>query len=290
VGEAIVVADLQRRILMVNEGFSRLTGYRRSDVLGRGLGTLFGEGAGADLQEAIWSSVERTGSWQGEVRSRRRDGEAYRVQVTVDAVGDSEGRSRSYVCSASDITAVREAQNRLHYLAHHDCLTGLANRLLFSARLQQSIDAAGRYDKRIGLLFVDIDDFKIINDTLGHGAGDRFLQAVAERLQAQVRRGDTVARLGGDEFAVIVEEGCDPAEMAALAARLRGAIGMPLKLAGRQVCSSASIGIGVYPDDGRTPEALLNAADAAMYEAKSVRRGGPLPTLLQGVVSSKASV
>jgi diguanylate cyclase (GGDEF)-like protein/PAS domain S-box-containing protein len=273
--QAVVITDAHRRIIKVNEGFSEITGYPVEEVLGRDVGILRDESLSGPSNEILRGSLASSDHWQGEYWSRRRNGETYPAWGSIDIVRDDDGRLLNYICQFSDITRLKESQRKLHYLAHHDPLTGLANRLLFWARLEQSIQHAQRHCKRMALLFLDINDFKIVNDTLGHPAGDTMLQLIAKRLLKQVRREDTVARLGGDEFGVIVEDVVAPQDVNGLAEKLNSIISQPMEIGGTTIRTSASIGIGLYPDDGDTPESLYRAADDWMYRSKKTNRDDP---------------
>jgi diguanylate cyclase (GGDEF)-like protein len=186
-------------------------------------------------------------------------------------VRNAAGEVVNYVALFSDIGALKQAEERALHLAHHDVLTGLPNRLLFAAQLAQSLQRASRQGQQIALLFIDLDRFKSVNDTLGHAAGDELLRVVAQRLRAAVRAEDTVARLGGDEFTVVLEEVAGTAAAAATARKLHDALAAPMELQGRPVTVSATIGIALFPADGSDADTLMRAADVAMYRAK--RRG-----------------
>lgn len=266
------MADRSRRILKVNAAFTGITGYDSTDVIGRELGATLADDLSVGLHDAIWGSVTADGRWQGEISGRRKDGSGYAALVAIDTVEGDAGQPLSYVASIFACAPIREALGRLHFLAHHDGLTGLANRLLFWARLEQSIERARRHRWMAAVLFIDLDRFKAINDRLGHGAGDQLLKCVATRLRGQVRGEDTVARLGGDEFGVIIEGFSSHADAWALARKLGAAISEPQHIDGVPIRAGASIGVGFCPDDGQTPEDLLKAADVAMYRAKRARR------------------
>ncbi|MEJ2591139.1 MAG: diguanylate cyclase [Candidatus Thiodiazotropha sp.] len=266
--EAVVITDDQRRIIKVNEAFSQISGYRVDEVFGQNVGMLHvGNRCGLSLDK-LSKSLDAHGHWQGEFHGRRKNGDSYPAWGTIDAVHDEDGHLVNYICLFSDITTIKDSQRNLHFLAHHDPLTGLANRLLFWARLEQSIQHARRHQKRLALLFLDLDQFKRINDTLGHPGGDQLLRVTAERIAMHVRGEDTIARFGGDEFAVIAEEIESRQDAVVFSDKLDRIIREPLMIGGIPVAPTASIGIGIYPDDGETPECLYQAADAWMYRAK----------------------
>ncbi len=267
-GEGIVVTDAQRRVVAINQAFTKISGFSREDVQGRRLSVRDAGHYDEAFYREILGALQRSGQWQGEVWNRRKNGELYPAWENISVVKDAQGRAVNYVVILSDISPIKEAEERLRHLAHHDVLTGLPNRLLFGANLTKALQRAKRYDHRVALLFLDLDRFKIINDTLGHGAGDELLKEIARRLGACVRANDTVARLGGDEFTVILEQIGQVDDAAHLAAKLIETVAKPVVVGGREVVTSTSIGISLYPDDANEPEGLVKAADAAMYRAK----------------------
>ena len=217
--------------------------------------------------------MEKLGQWQGEIWMRRKDGEIRPVWKNMSVVRDAAGRIVNHVLVFSDITAIKHAEERLHYLAYHDPLTDLPNRLLLADRLRSALNRAELSGTSLALLYLDLDNFKHVNDTLGHEEGDRLLQAMAGRLLNCVRGKDGVARLGGDEFVVILEEDSDPGHAARVAEKVLAAIAAPLLLSGLELRMRASIGISLSPNHGSTGDELLKAADAAMYRAKRDGRG-----------------
>jgi diguanylate cyclase (GGDEF)-like protein len=222
--------------------------------------------------QALWTTLDEAGVWQGEVWNRRRNGEVYPVWQNITAVRDGEGRVTQYIGIFSDITEKKLSEDRIQRLAHYDVLTGLPNRLLFNERCQHALRRAKRERHQVALLFLDLDRFKHINDSLGHPAGDRLLRAVADRLRAAVREEDTVARLGGDEFVVILEDLSEAQDAALVSRKLLKALGEPFLLDGRELHITPSIGISLYPRDGGDVTALVKNADAAMYRAKEAGR------------------
>jgi len=270
--EAIVIVNAGREIVAVNAALTRISGYAPEEVLGRNPQLFYAPLHSEQFHDVIWETLAHSGEWQGEVWHKRRNGETYAAWQSFSTISDEHGRVATYVCVFADISDIKNAEARLADLAHHDQLTGLANRLLFNARLEQALERAERQGKKVALLFLDLDRFKILNDTLGHGIGDKLLQAVAQRLKGCLRREDTVARLGGDEFTILLENVTDTQDAAHFARKLSQALAPEIEVDGYRLCTSASIGISVYPDDATQAEDLLRAADAAMYSAKEQGR------------------
>lgn len=266
--EGIMIADAAGRLLAVNQAYERISGFRAEEVLGKN--PRFQQSGRQDeaFYKELWIVLEKTGQWRGEIWNRRKNGEIFPAWENISAVKDSEGRITHYVSVLSDISLMKQAEERLQYLAHHDALTGLPNRLFFAASLEKSLKRADRHQQKLALLFLDLDRFKRINDTLGHAAGDRLLQEVGVRLQGCVRAEDMVARLGGDEFIAVIEDVSHVDDVAHLAEKIIAAIARPIALEGREVVTSTSIGISLYPDDAGTAADLTIAADAALYRAK----------------------
>ncbi len=266
--EAILITDARRRAIAVNPAFTAITGYQAEDVIGRDPRIQTSGRHSADFYREIWQALGRDGYWQGEVWNKRKNGQLYPAWENISLVRDQDGKITNYISVLSDISAIKQAEQQLHHLAHHDPLTGLPNRLLFSASLRQGIERARRHGTRLALMFLDLDRFKLINDTLGHAVGDRLLEQVATRLRRCVRAEDVVARLGGDEFTVIAEEVHEPEDAALLARKIIDSLSEPMHIGRRRIHTSASIGISLYPDDAAGTEELSKAADAAMYRAK----------------------
>jgi|GEM_PF-453299 len=270
--EGVMITGPDQRIVAVNQAFTRITGYGEEEVKGCEPKILRSGRHDDDYYREMWSAINSTGRWQGEIWNRRKDGVDYPEWLNISVVRDDAGAIINYIGVFSDISSIKEAQDRLEYTAHHDALTGLPNRLLFRDRLEQALGMARRTGAGVALLFVDLDRFKLINDTLGHEAGDQLLQEVSRRLVGCMREEDTVARMGGDEFVVIQKGVGHPDDAALLATRMLAEISRPLSLAGREIVVSLSIGISLYPQDGSDASALLKNADAAMYRAKDKGR------------------
>jgi two-component system, chemotaxis family, CheB/CheR fusion protein len=266
--EAIIVTDPMKNILTINEAFTKITGYQVEDVMGKNPPFLTSGLQDNTFLEAIWTNIHSNSYWQGEILKRRKNGEIYPVWMTINAIQDSKGKTANYVFIFSDITIVKESQQRIEFLATHDPLTELPNRVLFLDRVRQALARGERGDYLFAVMFVDLDDFKLINDSLGHAAGDSLLKEVAKHMRGMVRSVDTVARFGGDEFALLLE-GTTVAEVEGTARRLCAAIGRAIYLGDQMAHIGASIGIAVFPDDSGDAETLLKHADTAMYEAKA---------------------
>jgi len=271
--EGIVLTGADRAVVMVNPAFCEITGYELEEVLGKPSDLLWANRHDSASSEAVWAMVQKQGQWQGEIWIRRKDGELRPVWKNISVVHNSAGRIVNYVWVFSDITAIKNAEERLSYLAYHDPLTDLPNRLLLADRMRTALSRAERTGTSVALLYLDLDNFKHVNDTLGHEQGDRLLSAIAARLTTYVRGEDSVARLGGDEFVIILEDVSDPAQPARLAEKVLAAVSEPLQLGGFELRMRASIGISMGPAHGATSEELLKAADAAMYRAKRGGRG-----------------
>lgn len=267
--EAIVLLDGERRVIEANLAYERMCGVPRSELCGAAL-RLGGVDDGAAAAE-LWRAVAAEGHWTGEVLHARPDGDEFPAWMTVNAVRSEEGRREHFVAVLRDITDLKQGERRLKQLAFFDSLTGLPNRALFLDRLETAVQQQQRGGGGLALLYVDLDGFKYVNDTLGHAAGDRLLAEMAQRLLACVRAADTVARVGGDEFGVIVAESNDEA-VRGVARRIVDAVRVPAAIDAETVRLGASVGISFYGADAADAEELQLHADAAMYEAKQAGR------------------
>jgi len=271
--EGVMITDANSRILAVNAAFSRVTGFEEEEAIGRTPELLQSGRHGPDFYAAIWQALDEMGHWQGEIWNRRKTGEIYPELLSISAVHDQHGAVCNYVGVFTDISQIKESEAKLAHLAHYDPLTGLPNRLLLSSRLQHAIEQAQRQTYRVAVLFLDLDRFKNVNDSLGHQAGDELLRSVTERLAHRLRAEDTLARLGGDEFVVLLERLHEPRDAALVARTMLDALADPFILSrGHEVYIGASIGISLYPDDGTDVPQLIQHADVAMYQAKDQGR------------------
>jgi diguanylate cyclase (GGDEF)-like protein/PAS domain S-box-containing protein len=272
--QGIIVTNDRGDIIRANPAYCRMSGYAEAELVGKNPRILKSGLQDRAFYQDMWGSLMETGRWQGELKNRRKTGEHYVQWINIDAVrarrDDASGEAGDtlYVGIASDISELVETRERLASLAYYDTLTGLPNRVLFHDRLRQALAQTRRGKETLALIYADLDNFKTVNDTLGHAAGDELLVLVAERLRDCVRESDTVARLGGDEFAIILMDASGPQEMARLAGNIVASLSAPGKIMGYEVISGVSLGITFYPSDGETPEELLKNADVAMYRAK----------------------
>lgn len=268
-GEGIVITDYLNRIIETNKSFSRLTGYSREEALGENPRILKSEVAGKEFYEAMWSSILGKNYWQGEVWDKRKNGTIYPKWLTITAIRDDSGEITNFFASFSDISERKEAEQRIEHLAHTDALTSLPNRHTLVERLSQALEQAKRSADSLAVLFIDLDRFKTINDSLGHHIGDLLLIDVAVRLKKSVRSADIVARFGGDEFVVILPLIRSEIEAAHIAEHILTTLSEPYILENNKVYSTPSIGISIFPHDGTTVTELFKNADSAMYSAKS---------------------
>ena len=269
---AIFITNTENRIIAVNTAFCQITGYGEREAIGQTPALLRSGKHGADFYHALWQCLRETGRWGGEIWNQRKNGEIFAERLTINSVKNSRDETTHFVAIFSDITEYKQAEAHVQHLAHYDILTDLPNRSLFSDRLGQALINAQRNRCKAAVMFLDLDRFKIINDTIGHGVGDLLLREVAARLTDCVRQGDTVSRLGGDEFVILLPELHIAEDVCLVAQKLLNATALPFVLQGHELNISASIGIAFYPDDGATAESLMKNADAAMYQAKEVGR------------------
>jgi len=272
--EGMVITDAQNIILRVNRAFTEMTGYTAEEVVGKKMSVLRSGRHDAAFYAAMWDSIERNGSWQGEIWDRHKNGDIHPLWVTITAVKCKDGSISHYVGTHTDITQRKAAEDEIRHLAFYDPLTRLPNRRLLLDRLQRAVTACARSGRHGALYFIDLDNFKTLNDTLGHDKGDLLLQQVAGRLSSCVRGSDSVARLGGDEFVIMLEDLSEDAAEAATQAESAGekilvALNRSYQLAGCEHRSTTSIGVTLFADHRETIEDLLRKADLAMYQAKA---------------------
>jgi diguanylate cyclase (GGDEF)-like protein/PAS domain S-box-containing protein len=270
--DQIIITDPQGNIEFVNPAFERESGLRFAEVVGRSAHILDAAVAGAGFYDRLWRAAQAGHTWQGELVSRRQDGSTYTADTTITPVRNEAGIIEHLLAIRRDVTAKKRYSEQLDHLAHHDILTALPNRLLLADRLTQSIAEAHRRQESLAILFLDLDHFKLVNDTLGHSTGDALLKLVANRLTKSLREVDTIARTGGDEFTVTASGVGSPEDAARVAQRVLDALAEPFWLENRELFVSASIGVSLFPQDGSDAETLVKNADAAMYLAKEQGR------------------
>ncbi|MHB1116944.1 EAL domain-containing protein [Sideroxydans sp.] len=275
--EGMMVTDAQANIIQINQAFTELTGYKAEEVIGKSPAVLRSDRQSGVFFERMWASLQRDRSWQGEIWNRRKNGEIFPAWLSITAVVDKDGNVTNYVGAYVDFTERKKAENEIHHLAFYDPLSQLPNRRLLLDRLRQAIATGARNHTGGALMFLDLDNFKTLNDTKGHGIGDLLLIEVSRRLQACVREGDTVARFGGDEFVLLLEGLSVDSAHAAVQARAVGekvlhSLSQPYQLEGSEFHSSSSMGITLFINYKDTIDELLKQADTAMYEAKKSGR------------------
>ncbi len=270
--EAILITDAKLRIVLVNKTYEKMMGFTEPEVLGVDTAKVGAQLHSHGFFRNLVSVLKERGHWQGELVNRRKNGEKFPTWYSISQVLNADGQAENYIAIFSDISERKKSRERIDFLAHHDSLTELPNRALLNDRLEMAINTAKRRSEKVGILFIDLDRFKNINDSLGHSAGDQILRQTAARLTGAVRNDDTVARLGGDEFVVLLPRVRDERSLAEVAIKLREELLKPYILEDMPLHLSPSIGIAVYPDDGDTPSTLIKNADAAMYLAKEKGR------------------
>ena len=271
--EGVIITDLETRILTVNRAYTEITGYTEAEARGRKPTLLQSGRQDPSFYQAMWASIQTSGHWQGELWNRRKSGEIYPQLLSVSTVYDPLGQPSHYVGVMTDISQLKRSEAQLEHLVHYDPLTNLPNRRLVQSRLQHAIDRAERQRAHVAVLFLDLDRFKNVNDSLGHPVGDELLEALTGRLSARLREDDTLGRLGGDEFLILLETLARPEDAGSVAQSLLQLLEEPFVLpSGHELYMGASIGISLYPEDGRSVTELVKHADVAMYQAKEQGR------------------
>jgi len=273
-GDGVMITDADNRIVDVNKAFNEILGYDLDEIRGRNPRMLQSGRHDESFFQSLWASLNETGQWQGEIWDRRKQGDIMPLWMTINAVRDEQGSLNSYVALFRDITKVKENEQSLWQLAHHDPLTGLANRSLMYARLQLAMAQADRSEDGLALLLIDLDGFKLVNDSLGHSAGDELLIKVAEVLRGKVRESDTVVRYAGDEFVILLKGLQERTAIHRIANEIVAELSRPMAVAGgSEAHIGASIGVAVYPTHAFDSESLIAKADQAMYRAKKQGKG-----------------
>ncbi|MCP1442294.1 diguanylate cyclase (GGDEF)-like protein/PAS domain S-box-containing protein [Pseudomonas sp. GGS8] len=272
--EGVLVTNSKGLIVHVNRAFMEITGYQYEEVLGQRPSMFKSGHHPPGFYQAMFATLDSLGEWSGEIWNRRKSGEIYPQWQTIRLVHDEEGRRSQYVAVFSDISAIKNSEHELTHLAHHDPLTDLPNRLLFTDRAGQAVASAQAHKRGCALLMIDLDHFKLINDSLGHSVGDQLLKGVAERLNTLFGPGITLARLSGDEFALLAENCPQPGHAAALAQRVIDGLKERFLIDRHSLFINASVGISLFPSDALSAEQLLRNADSALFKAKSAGRDG----------------
>ncbi|MBK6999575.1 MAG: PAS domain S-box protein [Rhodoferax sp.] len=270
--EGIMVTDAKGFIQTVNRSFVRITGYSVEEAVGRKPSLLRSDRHDKEYYERMWQAITDHGYWRGEIWNRRKNGEIYPESINISAIHDHDGEVSHYVAIFSDITRAKKNEERLRYLAHYDELTGLANRFLFNNHVELALTQALRKGRQVAILFLDLDKFKSVNDTLGHRAGDTLLREVAQRLLAVLRASDTLSRFGGDEFNAVLPDLESDRAAAEVAAKFIKALASPFLIEGIELHIGVSIGIAIFPQHGSNLVELSRAADEAMYQVKLAGR------------------
>lgn len=271
--QGVIVTDLESRILNINKAMCDMSGWSKGEILGRTPAILKSDRHTEEFFSIFWRSILETGSWSGEIWNRKKNGDILPTKLTVNTIYDSNGSPINYIGISSDISANKVSEEKVHRLAYYDSLTDLPNRSLFRDRLDQALALSKRRSSLLALIYLDLDRFKNVNDSLGHGVGDQLLVQVANRLLGLLRTGDTVCRLGGDEFTLILDDVGNKENVAKLAQSIIMKLSEPYRIEDNEIYSGASLGIALYPIDGNNALILGKKADSAMYEAKDSGKG-----------------
>ncbi|MFA3792269.1 EAL domain-containing protein [Aliiglaciecola sp. SL4] len=266
--ESIVITDKETRVINVNPAFENLTGYSLDKIKGQKISILKSDKHSSEFFSEMERSYKQSGFWSGEVLNKSKSGDIFPVFLNISAVKDENGNIIQYIGVLTDISLIKQSQNKIQYLANHDSLTGLPNRTLLADRLEHALQESRRTKNQLAILFVDLDRFKIVNDGLGHNIGDAVLIEVAKRFTDILRSVDTVARVGGDEFIVIVQDLESALNASKIATNLIQAVKREIVVKEHKINIGASIGISIYPNDGHSADDLIRQADIAMYDAK----------------------
>ncbi len=270
--EGIIITNEKKEIISVNYAFTEITGYTLDEIKGKNPKILKSGRHEKDFYTNLWDSLEKKGSYKGEIWNRKKSGEIYPEWLNLSVVKDTNGKILNYVALFSDITKIKNSNAKIEFLAHHDPLTNLPNRLLLKARLIKSIEKAHELKQRIAVFFIDIDNFKLINDTYGHSIGDKIINLVASRLHKNIRKNDTISRIGGDEFIIVIEDILENKDIERIAKKIVNDFKESIQLEDYIFDITVSVGISIFPNNGLNAEDLIKHADTAMYSAKNAGR------------------
>ena len=271
-GNGILITDRNNSVLAINPAFTTITGYTPADIVGKNPKLLSSGRHDQAFYQKLWKTIETEGMWQGEIWNRNKNGAVFAEWLTINTVKNSHGVVTHHIAIFSDITERKKQAERIEYLASHDDLTGLPNRVMFEELLNKALADARRTQTMLAVLFLDLDKFKQVNDTLGHDVGDLLLQKVASTLQSLLRAGDTVARQGGDEFTMVLPNLVLKHDAVQLADKILRALEQPCTLKGHLLQVTISVGIALFPENGEDKNSLLKHADVALYRAKQAGR------------------
>jgi diguanylate cyclase (GGDEF)-like protein/PAS domain S-box-containing protein len=270
--EGIIITNEKCEIISVNNAFTNITGYTFEEIQNKNPKILKSGKHDCEFYENLWNDLNKNCSWEGEIWNRKKNGEIYPEWLNLSIVKDSTGKIINYVALFSDITKIKNSNAKIEFLAHHDPLTNLPNRLLLKARLNKSIEKCVELNQKLAILFIDIDNFKVINDTYGHSIGDKIINLVAQRLQKDIRKNDTISRIGGDEFILVIENIEEHKNIEKIASKIMSDFKDPIKLEEYLFETTISMGISIFPNNGLNVEELIKQADTAMYSAKNAGR------------------
>jgi diguanylate cyclase (GGDEF)-like protein/PAS domain S-box-containing protein len=271
--EGIIITNSNNIIIRVNESMVRMSGYPKDDIIGQNPRIFKSDYHDAQFYQQMWKQISREGFWEGEIWDRKKTGEVYPKWMSITTINDPNGMVTNYIGISSDITKMKKAEQDIHLLAYYDSLTGIPNRTLFYDRLNLALNRAKRNNSCVALFYMDIDRFKLINDSMGHDAGDVLLIEVSKRLQSVIREEDLLSRLGGDEFTLLIEGDNCAEDAVGIAEKIIREINKPYLLKGKEVSVSISIGIAIAPHDDTTLAGMIRKADSAMYHSKATGRG-----------------
>lgn len=266
--DGVLITDEKQQIVTINSAYGAISGYVIEEIIGKTPNTFSSGWHDKVFYQNLWNELNQNGQWSGEIIDRRKNGELYTAELSIIAMHSKDGKLTNYISIFNDISEKKQKESLIHNLAYFDALTNLPNRVLFQERVMNKIPALQRNSKKMALFFIDMDNFKNINDTFGHFTGDKFLIEVAKSIKEILREQDTLARLGGDEFTVILEDVESVLDIGFVAEKIIERFKAPIIIESREFYTGASIGISIYPDDGTTYEELVKAADTAMYQVK----------------------